>query len=81
MSDDDINGLYHDLYDSLVRAKKKLKLKVTKNESLLEKIKILEKNHDLNLLAKQLLSQNKSYLSVKIWRQKIMIYLRPYKIS
>ena len=48
--DDEIDDLYHGLYDSLVRAKKELKLKIAKNESLLEKIKCLEKeNHDLNL--------------------------------
>ena len=61
--DDDIYDLYHELYDSLIRVKKDLKLKTIKNESLLEKkkFKLLEKeNCDLTLLAKQLLSQNKS---------------------
>ena len=52
-NDGEIDDLYHELYDSLVKAKKDLKLKIVKNESLIEKIKSLEKeNHDLNLLAK-----------------------------
>ena len=55
--DDDIDYLYHELHDSLVKAKKELKLKIVENKSFLEKIKLLEKeNHDLNLLAEQLLS-------------------------
>ena len=32
--DDDIDDLYHELYDSLVRAKKDLKLKLVENDSL-----------------------------------------------
>ena len=63
---DDINDLYHELYDSLVRAKKELKLKTIENESFLEKIKLLEKeNHDLTLLVEQLLFQNKSCAECK----------------
>ena len=45
-NDDDIDDVYHELYDSLVRTKKELKLKIVENESLLKKIKSLEKeNH------------------------------------
>ena len=51
--DDDMDDLYNELYDSLIRAKKELKLKFVENESFLEKIKLLEKeNHDLTLLTK-----------------------------
>ena len=32
--DDDVDDFYHKLYDSLVRAKKELKLKIVENESL-----------------------------------------------
>ena len=36
--DDDMDDLYHELYNSLVKAKKELKLKIVEHESLLEKI-------------------------------------------
>ena len=59
--DDDMDDLYHKLYDSLVRAKKELKLKILENEYLLGKVRCLEnENHDLNLMVKQLLTQNKA---------------------
>ena len=49
--DDEIDYLNHKLYDSLIKAKKDLKLIIGENESLLEKIKSLEKeNHDLKVL-------------------------------
>ena len=49
--DNDIDDLYHELYDSLVIAKKYLKLKVAKNELLIEKLKSCEKeNYNLNCL-------------------------------
>ena len=35
--DDEIDNLYHKLYDSLVKDKKYLKFKIAKNESLVEK--------------------------------------------
>ena len=35
--DDDMDDLYHELYNSLVKAKRELKLKIVENESLLEK--------------------------------------------
>ena len=55
--DNEIGYLYNELSDSLVKAKKELKLKIIENESLLEKVKSLEKEyHDLNLLVQQLLS-------------------------
>ena len=69
--DDDLDDLYHELYDSLVRAKKELKLKIVENESLLQKIKCLEKeNHDSNLLVEQLLSQNKQCAKCRILKDK-----------
>ena len=38
--DDDIDDLHHELYDSLVKARKDLKLKkITKNDVLFKKIK------------------------------------------
>ena len=36
--DDEIGDLYHKLYQSLVKAKKDSKLKISKNDSLVEKI-------------------------------------------
>ena len=49
--DDDIDDLYHELYDSLVKVTKDLKPKMAKNELLCHKIKQLKKeNYDLNLL-------------------------------
>ena len=55
--DDDMDGLYLELYDSLVRGKKELKLKIIENESLLEMVRCLENdNHGLNLLVEQLLT-------------------------
>ena len=39
-NDDDIDYLYHELYDSLVRVKKDLKLKTIENESFLEKLNL-----------------------------------------
>ena len=57
-NDDDMDDLYHELYDSLVKVNKEFKLKIVENKSLLEKIKCLEnENHDFNLLVEQLLSQ------------------------
>ena len=68
---DDIDNLCHELYKSLDRVKKDLKLKITENESLNEKIKYLEKeNYDLNLLVEQLLSQSKPYAKCKILKDK-----------
>ena len=55
--DDEVDDLYHELYDALVRVKKELKTKHAEIDLLNEKIKSLEKeNHDLNLLVEQLLS-------------------------
>ena len=69
--DEEIDDLYHDLYDSLVRVMKDLKLKIDENESFIQKIKSLEKeNHDLNLLVEQLLSQSKSCTECKILNEK-----------
>ena len=49
--EDDIDDLYHELYDSLVKAKKDLKSKIVEIDSLVQKVNSLEKeNHDLNLL-------------------------------
>ena len=63
--DNDIDYLYHKLYDSLVRFKKGIKMKMAKNESLTQKIKCLEKeNHDLNLL----------YLKIGIWVRENNLY-------
>ena len=36
---DDVDDLYHELYDSLVRAKKELKTNIVENDSLLQKLK------------------------------------------
>ena len=69
--DDDIDDLSHQLFDSLIKAKKDLKLKIVENMSLLEKIKSLKKeNYDLNLLVEQLLSQSKSCAKCKILKDK-----------
>ena len=55
--EDDIDDLYHELYDSLVRAKKELKSKIIEIESLVQKVNCLEKEkHELNLLIEQLLT-------------------------
>ena len=52
--------MYHELYDSPVKAKKNLKSKIVENDTLYEKIKHLEKeNHDLNMFPKELLPENK----------------------
>ena len=49
--DDGIDDLYHELYESLIRAKKDSKMKTIENESLLKKNKFLEKEkYNLNLL-------------------------------
>ena len=67
--DDDINDLYHELYDSLVRAKKKLKIshcfKCLKNE-----------NHNLNVQIEQLLSQNKSCDKCKVLKDKNLVLIK-----
>ena len=64
--DDDIDDLYHELYDSLVRVKKELKLKTVENESLFEKTKLLEKEiHDLNFLLCNYYLKINHVLSVK----------------
>ena len=64
---DNIDDLYQELYDSLVRAKKILKQKIIENDVLIEKLKSCEKeNHDLNLLVKQLLTSNKPCAECKI---------------
>ena len=79
--DDDIDNLYHELYDSLVKVKKDLKLKIAKNDVLFEKIILPEKeNHDLNVLVEQLLSQNKVCFECEIYEAKIISCLRLYKI-
>ena len=68
------------MYDSLIRTKKELKLKIFENESLLKKVKCLEnENHDLNVLVEQLLSQNKSCAKCKVLKDK-NLELSPYKI-
>ena len=78
--DDDIDDLYHELYDSLVRAKKELKLKIIKNESLVQKIKCLKKeNHDLNLLLEQLLSQNTPCVECKILKDKNLELIKSFQ--
>ena len=41
--DDDIDNLYHELYNSLVKTKKDLKSKIVENELVVDKIKQLEK--------------------------------------
>ena len=69
--EDDIDDLYHELYDSLVRAKKKLKSKIVEINSLVQKVDSLEKeNHNLNLLIEQLLTQNKSFAKCKLLKNK-----------
>ena len=42
-NDDDIDYFYHELYDSLVKAKRDLKSKIAKNDVLFEKIDQLDK--------------------------------------
>ena len=72
-SDDDnnIDDLYQELYESLVRAKKDLNKKIVENNLLIEKLKSCEKeNHDLNLLVEQLLTQNKPCAECKILKDK-----------
>ena len=60
--DDDIDDLYHELYDSLVKAKKDLKDKLVENALLHENVKQLEKeNHNLNMLVERLLIENRHY--------------------
>ena len=62
-NEDDIDDLYHELYDSLIKAKKEVKSKIVENELILDKIKYLEKlNHDLNLLVEQLLPQIRTHV-------------------
>ena len=69
--DDEINYLYHELYDSLVKEKKDLKSKIAKNDMLHEKIKQFEKeNHVLNMLVKQLLSKNKVCYEFEAYKAK-----------
>ena len=41
--DEDIGDLYNELYDSLIRTKKYLKSRITKNEVFIDKIKQFEK--------------------------------------
>ena len=69
--EDDIDDLYHELYDSLARAKKELKSKIVEIDSLVQKVNSLEKeNHDLNLLFEQLFTQNKSCAKCKVLKNK-----------
>ena len=70
-SDDDIDDLYHELYDSLVRVNEELKTNISKIELILDKIKQSKKeNHDLNLFIEQLLSQNRTCVECEILKAK-----------
>ena len=56
----EIDDLYNELYDSLIKANKYLKDKIVENALLHEKVKQLDKeNHDLNVLAKRFQTKNK----------------------
>ena len=62
--DDEIDDLYNELYDSVVKEKKDLKTKLAKNALLHEKVKQLGKgNHDLNMLSEILLIENQVVLN------------------
>ena len=45
-NDDEMDDLYNELYDSLVKAKKDLKNKLVENSLLHERIKLLEKENN-----------------------------------
>ena len=63
---DEIDYLYHKLYNLVIKAKKDLKSILIENPMLHEKIKQLEKeNHDLNVLAKQLCLKLNSILNLR----------------
>ena len=71
--DDEIDYLYNEVYDSLVKDKKYLKNSLTKKLQLHERIKLLEKeNNDLKILVEKLITKNKTCNQYETYKAKVI---------